>query len=235
MIQQVDDAILAALKAALKDIVPTGAVALDAVPEGARSVTLMCSDFTVDEPGMGGSMGAAYEEISEKFDADGLQKAFGLTGGPARSILSLESPPGTPRREIDDYLLDPTRSVISFRVPPKKAKGSVQVRYSTQRIAGEIGSLSLIMRYSILVRSADVRDRERIALEIMNTLFREKGQLKAQGLEDIRLVEGYRGAAPDDDRADVWTLDYEVRTTISVGMPPATPMAKIDVAPIKKK
>jgi hypothetical protein len=235
MIQQVDDAILAALKRGLKEIVPPGDIILGAMPESSRGVALLCNDFTLDERGMGGSVSVAYEEVSESFDADGSGKAFRLSRGPARAVLGVESPLGVIRREIDDYVIDPSRSVISFRTAPKKAKGSVQVRYSTPRAVGEIGSLSLVMRYAVLIRSKDVRERERIALEAINALFRDKGELKAQGLEDVRLVEGYRGASPYDDQVDMWTLEYEVRTTLSIGMPPATAMAKIAVAPIEKK
>jgi hypothetical protein len=198
-------------------------------------VALLFNDFTVDERGIGGSMGVAYEEVSESFDADGSEKTFRLSRGPARVVLGVECPPGTSRREVDDYVIDPSRSVISFRTAPKKAKGSVQVRYNTPRAVGEIGSLSLVMRYAVLIRCKEVREREQIALEAMNTLFREKGALKNQGLEDIQLIEGYRGTSPYDDQLDVYTLEYEVRTTLSVGMPPATAMAKIEMAPIKKK
>lgn len=235
MIQQVDDAILAALKGGLKEIVPPGDITLGAMPEAARGVALLCNDFTVDDRGIGGSVGVAYEEMSESFDSDGSGKAFRLSKGPARAVLAVESPPGASRREIDDYVLDPSRSVISFRAAPKKAKGGVHVRYSTTRAVGEIGSLSLVMRYAVLIRSPDARERGQIAREAMNTLFREKGALNAQGLEDLQLLEGYRGIWPCDDHTDVWTLLYEARTTLSVGMLPATSMAKIDVAPIKKK
>src|SRR3974390_1131104 len=100
MIQQVDDAILAALKRGLKEIVPPGDVTLGTMPEAARSVALLCNDFAVDERGIGGSVGVAYEEVAESFDADGSGKSFRLTRGPARVIISVESPPGTLRREI---------------------------------------------------------------------------------------------------------------------------------------
>lgn len=235
MIQQVDDAILAALKGGLKDIVPPGDITLGAMPEASPGVALLCNDFSIDERGIGGSVGVAYEEVSESFDADGSGKTFRLSKGPARAVMSVESPQGTPRREIDDYVIDPTRSFISFRTAPKKAKGSIHIRYTTPKAVAEIGSLNFAMRYAVLIRSKDVRERERVALEAINTLFRDKDVLKSQGLEEIRLVEGYRGVSPYDDQLDVWTLEYEVRTTLSVGMLPATPMAKIDVAPIKKK
>jgi len=83
MIGQVDDALLDRLKSGL----PLGKdeVALGPAAGKKRSVSLVCTDFTVDETSVGGSTSVKYEEVADSFDADGSTVIFRLLQAPGKS------------------------------------------------------------------------------------------------------------------------------------------------------
>ncbi len=96
MIGQIDDALLERLKSGLslaKDEVVLGPAA-----GKKRSVSLVCTDFIVDETSVGGSTSVKYEEVADSFDADGSSVIFRLSRPPVKAMSSVESPQAPSRK-----------------------------------------------------------------------------------------------------------------------------------------
>jgi hypothetical protein len=234
MIGQIDDALLEKLKNGLSGVISKDDVALGPLPGKKRSVSLACTDFTVDETSVGGSTSVKYEEVVESFDADGAMTTFRLSRPPARAIMSVESPPGTLRKEGDDYLAEPSKGIVSLRAAPKKLKGGVKVKYITPRAIGEVQNVHLALTYAIAVKDGDLRKREDIALEIIRMFYREKHLLIDQGVEDIQVVKGFGNGhegSPDDEL----TLVYRVLTTLRVDVITSGTLEQIKLDAIKVK
>lgn len=232
MIGQIDDALLERLKSGLS--LAKDEIALGPVTGKKRSVSLVCTDFNVDAGDVGGSTSIKYEEVVDSFDSDGSTMIFRLSSPPVKAVMSVESPPGTFKKEGDDYLVETTRGIVSLRAAPKKGKDAVKVKYSIPRAIGEIQNVHLALTYAITVKEGDLRKREDIALEIIRIFYREKPLLIDRGVEDIQIVKGF-GNVVEGSPVDELTLVYKVLTTLHIDVITVGPLEKIKLDAIRVK
>ncbi len=232
MIGQIDDALLERLKSGLslaKDEVVLGPAA-----GKKRSVSLVCTDFIVDETSVGGSTSVKYEEVADLFDADGSMTIFRLSRPPVKAMISVECPPGAYKKEGDDYMVEPTRGIVSLRAAPKKGKDAVRVKYTIPRAIGETQNVHMALTYAITIKEADIRKREDIAVDIIKLFYREKPLLVERGVEDIQVVKGF-GNGIEGSPEDELTLVYKVLATLKVDVVTVGPLEKIKLDAIKVK
>lgn len=233
MIRQIDDILLEKLKKSLS--IPGDEIVLGYRPDKKRSISILCNDFTVDEAGVGGSATVKYEEVIDTLDTDGSAFVFKLSRPPAKSILSVECPPGSPKAEGDDYVVDPSRVAIRMRAVPKKSKDGIRIKYNIPRAIGETQNVRFSLTYGITIKDADLREREDIALEIIQMFYKDKHMLKNFGIEDIQVVKGYHGNGKDELQSDTLTLIYRVQTTLGIDTTTVGPLEKIALDGIRVK
>lgn len=232
MIGQIDDALLDRLKSGLS--LAKDEVALGPAAGKKRSVSIVCTDFIVDETSVGGSMSVKYEEVVDTLDADGSTAIFRLSRPPVKAIISVECPPGTFKKEGDDYMVEPSRGIVSLRAAPKKGKESVRVKYSIPRAIGETQNVHMALTYAITVKEADLRKREDIAMDIIRLFYREKPFLVERGVEEIQIVKGF-GNGVEGSPEDELTLVYKVLATLKVDIVTVGPLEKIKLDAIRVK
>jgi hypothetical protein len=219
MIEEVDEAILEALRKGLAELLPPENVVLGE-PGGERpkAVFLNNIDFTVEELGIGSSGGIKKEEVSESLEGDGARKDFQLSQKPLFPLIGVESPLGTARHEPDDFGVDYSGGIISFRLPPEKGK-EIQIRYHIAHAVAETRCLKFALSYALTIWAEDQLERDRITLEAVKVLYQERPELEKRGVSDIRLVRGFSEGSALDRRRRASTLQYLVETTISIEMP----------------
>lgn len=233
MIRQIDDVLLEKLKKSLS--LPKDEIVLGSVPDKKRSISIICNDFTVDEASVGGSMTVKYEEVADTFDTDGSTIVFKMSKPPAKSVLSVECPPGSAKAEGDDYVIDPSRGAIRMRAAPKKSKDGLRIKYNISRAVGETQNVRFLMTYAITIKNADLREREDIGMEIVKTFYKDKQMLKSFGIEDIQVIKGYNGNGKDEPESDTLTLLYKVYTTLGIDVTTVGPLEKIELDGIRVK
>jgi len=232
MIGQIDDALLERLKSGLS--LAKDEVALGPAAGKKRAVAIVCTDFVVDETSVGGSTSVKYEEVVDSFDADGSAAIFRLSRPPVKSIISVESPTGTFKKEGDDYMVEPSRGIVSLRATPKKGNDAVRVKYTIPRAIGETQNVHMALTYTITVKEGDLRKREDLAMDIIRLFYREKPLLVDRGVEDIQIIKGF-GNGVEGSPVDELTLVYKVLATLKVDVVTVGPLEKIRLDGIKVK
>lgn len=214
MIPEVEKAILESLQSGLAEVVPSGDISIgEPGTTKMLSLSLLNTDFTVEEQGIGGSGSVKREEITETFPSDGKRTDFTLSQKPLQSHMSVQSPAGTEKNEPDDYVVDYRNDLISFREPPEK--GTVQVQYCIARAVAETRNLKFILNYSLTVWAEDPAKRDHITAEIIRILFQAQPELEKRGVSEIRLIKGYLSAGQSKTSR---ILEYRVETTIQIEM-----------------
>jgi hypothetical protein len=224
MITEVEEAIIEFLQLGLKEIVPSNDIIIGE-PETTKmfSISLLSTDFTVEEQGIGGSGSVKREEIIENYPSDGKKTDFALLKKPLQSQVIVESPVGTEKNEPDDYIVDYRNDMISFREPPKK--GTVQAKYCIARAVAETRNLKFVLNYSLTIQAEDPVKRDSIAAEVIKILYRARPELEKRGVSELRLIKGYRSAGQSKANR---ILEYQAETTIRIEMP-LPPMEQIEI------
>ncbi len=233
MIEEVDEALIGALRKGISDeLVPAECIILDEVDtKKIKCIALENADFTVQESGIGGSAGEQREEVSEKIEPDGSNSEFNLSGNPLRPIISVENSIGTIMSEPDNYRIDYEKNRIFFRLPPPKGE-SILVRYHVARSIAEIQTLKLALTYYLTIWANDPRDREKIAIEAIKTLYRQVTDLKGKGIDEIELIKGQLVDLQGEQNKKVRIIEYLVNAYITIERP-LGPMKKIEINEIK--
>lgn len=236
MIKEIDDALLEAVRKQMSGTIPPQNV-VTGTPGGREGpfVGLASTGFVVEEQGLGSSKTVKKEEVSDTFDTGGDAKDFTLSQAPVKPLVRVESPPGTPRNEPADYTVDYLKGMVSFREAPEKAKNGLLVRYNVAKATGETYLLKIRLNYDIVVAAKDPGERDRLTIEAIDGLYRERAALAGRGVEELRLGCGYRAPHADDGLADRNVVECEVWTTHRIEMPPGVPMGKVEISQPKKK
>ena len=229
MIAEVDEAILDFLREGLSELVPPDDIIIGEVDTSKPiSISLLNTDFTVEEQGIGGSGSVKKEEIVETFDSDGKKTDFTLSQKPLQPQVIVESPVGIAKNEPDDYFVDYGNDAICFRESPKK--GIVQVKYCIARAVAETRNLKFILNYSLTVWADEPVNRDSIAVEVIKVLYRERPGLEKRHVSEIRMIKGYLDYS-NDKTIVKRVLEYRVETTITIELP-LPPMAQIEIGKI---
>jgi hypothetical protein len=227
MIGEVEKAILELLRENLSDLMPPENIIIGEIDQKkAKSISLLITGFTVEELGIGGSGGVKKEEVVEKFDSDGKKKDFKLSQKPLRPLISVENPAGVIKTEPDDYTVNYAGGLISFRMPPEKGRGGVLVKYYIARVVGESRNLKFTLAYSLTVWADDQNERDKIALEVIKVLYRERANLAKRGVSEIKLIKGYSAEIAETKKVSI--IEYQVETTVKIEMP-VPPIEKIEI------
>ncbi|MCK9440671.1 MAG: hypothetical protein M0Q13_04535 [Methanothrix sp.] len=230
MIENVNRALLESLRKGLSGKVPPECISLEAVdPAKEKYISLMNTDFTVEEVGIGGVGGIKSEEMVEKIEPDGVCSDFHLSGQAVQPIINVESPAGTSLVEPNDYKFDHSTNMISFRVPPTIGK-SILVRYHLARSIAEIKTLKFALIYSMTIWAKDPLERDEIAMEIIKTVYSQISSLDKQGISMIKPIKGILASLPGDKIKKIRVIDYLVETEIQIELP----MPSIDSIQIGK-
>lgn len=229
MIKEVDDALIEALKKGLSDLAES--IVLGEVDtKGSNCVALENADFTIQETGIGGSLGDQMEEVSEKIEPDGSSNVFNLSGNPLSSIISVESPIGT-IIDPDNYRIDYEKNQIHFYVPPPKEE-PILVRYRVARSIGEIQTLKFDLTYYLTIWAKDPSKRDEITIEAIKTLYRQITDLRMQGIDEIELIKGQLVDLLGDQNQKARRIEYLVKADIAIERP-LLPIKKIEVKDIR--
>lgn len=216
MIEEVDNAILELLRKNLAELVRYEDITTgDLDPERTTSVSIINSDFLVEELGIGGSGSIKKEKIADDLKSDGKKKEFSLSRKPLQPVM-VETPVGTGKKETDDYTVDYENGTVSFRGSPEK--GVVRVTYFVARDVAEIRNLQFVLTYSLMISAKDPDKRNKITMETIKALYREKPELVKRGISQIRLMKGYLKKI-SEDRITVSILEYQLETTVEIEMP----------------
>jgi hypothetical protein len=229
MIENLNRALLESLRKGLSGIVLPECISQEAVdPANEKYISLMNTDFTVEEVGIGGLGGIKSEEMVEKIEPDGVCRDFHLSGRPVQSIINVESPAGTSLVETNDYKFDHSTNMISFRVSPAIGK-SILVRYHLARSMAEIKTLKFAIIYSMTIWAKDPLERDKIAMEIIKTVYSQISWLDKQGISLIKPIKGILASLPGDQTKKIRVIDYLVETEIQIELP-MPPIEKIEIS-----
>lgn len=216
MIEEVDNAILELLRKDLAELVRSEDITTGEFdPERTTAVSIINSDFSVEELGIGGSGSIKKEKIVDDLKSDGKKKDFSLSQKPLQPVM-VENPVGTKKNETDDYTVDYENSTVSFRGAPEK--GEVRITYFARRDVAQIQNLQFVLTYSLMISAKDPQERNKITLETIKALYREKTKLVKRGISQIRLIKGYLKKIADDS-ITVSILEYQLETTVEIEMP----------------
>jgi hypothetical protein len=216
MIEEVDNTILELLRKTLAELVrPEDITTGEFEPKRTTAISIINSDFSVEELGIGGSGSIKKEKIVDDFKSDGKTKDFSLSQKPLQSVI-VENPIGTEKNETDDYTIDYENGTVSFRSASEK--GGVRITYFAARDVAEIRNLQFVLTYSLMINAKDPQDRNKITMETIKALYREKPEMVKKGISQIRLIKGYLKKISDDP-ITVSVLEYQLETTVEIEMP----------------
>jgi hypothetical protein len=230
MIRDVDKVVLEFLQKGLSGHIPSDDIYIGEFdPQKPKSISLVCSSFTVEEEGIGGSGGVKREKITDDFSSDGKKTDFKLSQKPIRPLISVEIPAGTIKNTPDDYTIDYDRSVITLRVIPEKKK-VIRVTYNIDRPVAETRDLRFFLTYRLTIGTDNQEESDMIALETIKVLYRERSRLEKGGISEMRLIRGFVEMLLENKGKTVNVLEYEAQTTVQIELP----MPPIDRITIEK-
>lgn len=216
MIEEVDNAIQELLRKDLAQLVRSEDITSgDFDPERTTAISIINSDFSVEELGIGGSGSIKKEKIVDNIKSDGKKKDFSLSQKPLQPV-KVENPVGTEKNETDDYTTDYEKGIVSFRSDPEK--GVIRITYFAARDVAEIRNLQFVLTYSLIISAKDPQKRNKITMETIKALYRKKPELIKRGISQIRLIKGYLKKISDDS-ITVSVLEYQLETTVEIEMP----------------
>lgn len=218
MIGDADNAILEFLQKGLSGQLSADAVYIGELdPTKEKSLSIMCTSFSVEEEGIGGSGGIRWESASDDFSADGKTAEFPLSQKPVRPLISVETPPGTVKNTPDDYTVDYDRGTVTLRVVPDK-KVKVRISYHVDHPVAETRAIRLLLTYHLTIVADIWEEREQIVLEAMKVLYRERSLLEQRGISEVRLVRGFVELPPEKEIV-THVLEFQAQTTIQIEVP----------------
>lgn len=235
MIKDVDNALLDSLKKGLSGVTSSEIIA--GHQNKKKAVYLENTDFTVDETTIGNLSSEQKEEFEETFSGDGKTTMFKLSKKPINQLILVEYPRGKPRSRPDDFFMDYTNGVITFRDSPPRSKDGIYVKYDLPQPRGESSFLNFNLTYAITIVEDDDDIRDKATMACIEALFRDMAILRKLGIEDIRLVRGMSGQSDGQDQTRQSTLIYNVKTTVRLEtrMSPIEKIRITDTNPVKEK
>ncbi|MFA5268512.1 MAG: hypothetical protein WC379_11125 [Methanoregula sp.] len=228
MIGEADNILLEFLQKSLSEHVSADAVYLGEFdPKKSKSISVVCSSFSVEEEGIGGSGGVKREAVSDDFATDGKTTEFTLSQKPVRPLLSVETPQGTARNTPDDYTIDYNRGVLTLRVVPEK-KAKLKVTYNVDRPVAETRTIRILMTYHLTIGADSREETDAILLETIKVLYRERSRLEKRGISEVKLVRGFVESFLENKGKIVNVLEYQAETTVQIEIP-MPPIGRITI------
>jgi hypothetical protein len=228
MIGEADNVIVEFLQKGLSGLLSSDAVySGEPDPKKAKSVSVVCSSFSVEEEGIGGSGGIKRETVSDDFISDGKTGEFPLSQKPVRPLISVETPPGTLKNTPDDYTIDYDRGTVTLRVVPEK-KAKIRMNYFVDRPVAETRTIRFRLTYSLTVAANTKEETDEIVLETIKVLYRERSRLEQRGVSEMKLVQGYGESLLENKGKVVNVLEYKAQTTVQIEIP-VPPIARIEI------
>ena len=219
MIGNVDKVILEFLQKGLSDHFPSDNIYIGEFnPQKPKSISLVCSSFTFEEEGIGGSGGVKREKVTDEFSSDGKKTDFTLSQIPIRPLISVEIPPGTIKNAPDDFIIDYDRAIVTLRVIPEK-KETIRVTYNIDRPVAETRNLRFFLTYHLTIGSDNQAESDMITLETIKVLYRERFSLEKGGISEMRLIRGFVEMFLENKNKIVNVLEYEAQTTVQIELP----------------
>ena len=228
MIGDADNIILEVLQKGLTKDLPADAVYIGEFdPRRAKSLSLECTSFSVEEEGIGGSGGIKRETVSDDLPTDGKTAQFTLSQKPVRPLISVETPPGTLKNTPDDYTIDYDRGMVTLRVVPEK-KAKLRISYYVDRPVAETRTIRLLLTYHLTIGAKSREESDAIVTETIRVLYRERSRLEKQGISEVKLVRGFTESFPEEKGTVANVLEYQAQTTVQIEIP-MPPIARIEI------
>lgn len=228
MIGDADNVILEFLQKGLSGHLSSDAVYIGEFdPKRPKSLSLVCSSFSVEEEGIGGSGGVKRETVTDDFPSDGKSADFTLSQKPVLPLISVETPPGTVKNTPDDYTIDYDRGIVTLRVVPEK-KAKIRVTYYVDRPVAETRTIRFLLTYHLTIGANTREESDGIVLDTIKLLYRERSRLEKRGISEMRLVRGFVEAFLDNKDKVANVLEYEAQTTVQIEIP-MPPIARIEI------
>jgi hypothetical protein len=228
MIGDADNVILEFLQKGLSGHLSADAVYIgECDPKVPKSLSLVCSSFSVEEEGIGGSGGVRRETVSDDFPSDGKTADFVLSQKPVRPLISVETPPGTLKNTPDDYTIDYDRGMVTLRVVPEK-KAKLRIAYYVARPVAETRTIRFLLTYHLTVLAKTREESDAIVLETIKLLYRERSRLEQRGISEVRLVRGFAESFLETKGAVANVLEYQAQTTVQIEIP-MPPIARVAI------
>lgn len=229
MFGEIHATIIGALAEGLKGMVPVDNITVgkpekDSVP----SVSAEIEEYIFEEQGIGQSMGVKMERNTDTFPTDGKKKEFTLSQQAVKLPMVVESPKGTALKETEDYTLNYESGTVSFRNPVDNAKHEILITYTIKRGVAEVRILAFNLLYTLTITDKSVEGRDRVALEVMKTLFRKRSDLLKKGIQEVTLVRGYATNDTLPKGRYATTIEYEIQATTEIEMA-VPPMERIEI------
>ena len=199
-----------------KESIRTGTPAPDSKSFPLVSVT--SSDFKFEDAGLGGNASVEKELALESFSCDGKITTFKLEGKPERPLVSVEFPPKVPHSEPEEYRMDYSKGVITFREAPKKGKDNLIVKYYSASKAGSIRSIRMNVNYNVDVWSKNEAERDRLTIDVIKAIAISQEDFSTKGMH-VKPVEGKNLEATEGIFAK--RLVYGVEADLKVKIPAA--------------
>lgn len=226
MISDADNVILEFLQKGLAGILPADAISLGEYdPKKARSLSVVCSSFGVEEEGIGGSGGIQRESVTDEFTGDGKTREFTLTKNAVVPLLAVETPPGNAKNTPDDYTTDSGGNIVTLRVVPEK-KAKIRITYYSDTMVAETRTIRLRLTYHLTIGAGTREECNDLVLETIKTLYRERARLEQAGISEVKLVRGFVESVPEARARIVNVLEYEAQAVVKIEIP-LPPIAQV--------
>jgi len=221
MIEEVEKEIIEILKHNLKEIKNVDIIRPDFKKDNLQAILPAISfenvEFKTEDLGIGFSSGAKKEGQQDKFKGDIKTTEFKLSKKPLKPLAIVECPPGTRKREIDDYTVDYEKGIINFRIPPEKGK-DISIKYFINKSAAETKGLKLNLKYNLNIWAANEQERDKITMDVLKTLLTFTDVLSSKGI----ILRTIGGKNIDGDKIkDVFgkNIECNIETEIYVEIP----------------
>jgi len=226
MISDADNVILEFLRKGLAGHLPADAVYFGEYDPGkAKSLSVVCTSFEVEEEGIGGSGGILRESMTDEFTGDGRTGEFTLSKKAVYPLLAVETPPGKVKNTPDDYTTDYERNLVTLRVVPEK-KARIRITYHSDSPVAETRTIRLLLTYHMTVGAGTQKESDQLVLETMKALYREHASLEKAGVSEVKLVRGFVEKFPEAKGRIVNVLEYSAQTVVRIEIP-LPPIAQV--------
>jgi len=225
MLTEIEDRLVKILQEKVVEV-PGENIVINIKPEKLPAVIISNLDFKFENAGLAENIDEGKIELEERFNSDGVKTSYKLQEKPLKNSVHVESPPGTPLAEKDDYVINHEEGSIGFRTAPPKGKNNIFVKYLSQRSVMTLKGLKVKALYSIDVWGADRVEADSIAEKVVKALLTVEDELLAEGVES-KPVEGMV-LVEEESKAKKIRLKYmferELRVEKLVG-----PIEKIEI------
>jgi hypothetical protein len=233
MIREVNDVIIDVLRTGMSKLIPPENIFIEEFKaKKQRTISLVNSEYFIEELGIGSSGGIKKEEIAEKFDADGEKLEFKVSQVPVKPIVSVQSPPGTEKKDTDDYTVNYDTGTITFRAPPEKGKDKVLVKYVISKAIAETRYLKFLLNNSLIITSDNIEDRNKLTIESLRVLYAGRPAMTAKGVEEFKLLKGYSVHTSGTQVIDASIIDFQVVKVLEIEIP-VPPIERIEIEGMK--